>query len=211
MKGSATVSRTVLAAMLTLAFILIPTMTCTNAQSQAISRRIDSQAKISVLQVAKQVVSALQARNGKRLALLVHPKKGVRFSASAYIDVKSDIVFSKNQVQHFWMNRKTYVWGFADGTGDPIEMTPSQYYRRYILNRDFLHPSSININNDRAVGNTNNNAASVYPQGTRVEYYIKNSECAEELKNDWAALRLVLERSNGFWFLVGVIHDEWTI
>ena len=211
MKERALVPHAVLAVILAMSYILIPTPSCTNAQQPATSGYIDNRNRISVLQAAKKVVSAFKTRNGKRLAALVHPEKGVRFSPSAYIDVKSDIVFSRNQVQHFWLDRKTYLWGFEDGTGDPIKMTPSQYYRRYILNRDFLHPSSINVNNDRAAGNTNNNAASIYPNGIRVEYYIKNSSQNNELKNDWAALRLVFERSGSSWFLVGVIHDEWTI
>jgi hypothetical protein len=89
-------------------------------------------------------------------------------------------------------------------------MTPSQYCDRYILDRDFLKASSINVNHDRARGNTINNAASVYPQGTRVEYYMAPLSGEGVPEFDWAALRLVFEKSGGSWWLVGVIHDEWT-
>jgi len=162
------------------------------------------------LRAARQVVEAFTAKDSKRLAKLVHPKKGVRFSPSAYVDVASDVVFFRAKVSQFWTDRRIYTWGFADGTGDPINMTPSQYCDRYIMDRDFLHSSSVSVNNDRARGNTNNNAASVYRRGTRVEYYINPSPGAGVSEFDWAALRLVFERSGGSWVLVAVIHDEWT-
>lgn len=196
--------------MLTCAVLLIGAAFCREVQSlqPAVSR--DDQAEHSVLQVARQVVEAIRAKDGKRLAMLVHPEKGVRFSPSAYVDIENDVVFSSAQVSQFWTDRKTYTWGFADGTGDAINMTPSEYCDRYIMDRDFFNPSSISVNNDRARGNMNNNAASVYPQGTRVEYYIEPAPGKGTREFDWAALRLVFERSGDSWFLVAVIHDEWT-
>jgi hypothetical protein len=170
----------------------------------------DARADSGVLQAARQVVEAFTAKDGASLAQLVHPEKGVRFSPSAYVDSESDVVFFRDQARQFWADQKNYTWGVADGTGDPINMTPSQYCDRYIIDRDFLHPSSISVNKDRARGNTNNNAASVYPQGTRVEYYIAPSPSAGVSEFDWAALRLVFEGIGDSWFLVAVIHDEWT-
>lgn len=170
----------------------------------------DSRPDSEVLQVARQVVEALRTQDGKKLAFLAHPVKGVRFSPGAYVNVASDVVFSRAQLETFWTDKKIYTWGFADGTGDPINMTPSQYCREYIMSRDFSSPSSINVNNDRAAGNTRNNAALVYLNGTRVEYYIEPSIRDEVPGLDWAALRLVFEKTGNSWFLVAVIHDEWT-
>jgi hypothetical protein len=196
--------------MLTFTVVLIGAASCREVQSPQPGASSDAQAEHSVLQAAKQVIEAIRAKDGKRLAMLVHPEKGVRFSPSAYVDIENDVVFSSAQVSQFWIDRKTYTWGFADGTGDAINMTPSEYCDRYIMDRDFLNPSSISVNNDRARGNTNNNAASVYPQGTRVEYYIEPAPGEGTPEFDWAALRLVFERSGDTWFLVAVIHDEWT-
>jgi len=28
---------------------------------------------------------------------------------------------------------------------------------------------------------------------------------------DWRSLRLVFQQSGGEWYLVGIIHDQWTI
>lgn len=170
----------------------------------------DNQVDSSVLQVAKQVVEIFNTQDGKKLASLVHPEKGVRFSPYAFVDTENDVVFSNIQIEAFWADETIYTWGFADGTGDPINMTPSQYCREYIMDRDFLNPSSININNDRAFGNTNNNAAMIYPYGTKVEFYIEPAMQSDTSELDWAALRLVFEKNKNSWFLIAVIHDEWT-
>ena len=193
-----------------LAFVVLLTASCQDVQHRESAGGKDVRAGSDVSQVAQQVVEAFKAKDAAALARLVHPVKGVRFSPSAYVDVKGDIVLFREQVGQFWADRKTHTWGFAEGTGDPIRMTPSQYCDRYIMNRDFSHPSSINVNHDRAMGNTNNNAAVVYPQGTRVEYFIEPSGGKGSPEFDWAALRLVFEASQGSWFLVAVIHDEWT-
>ncbi|PPK73920.1 hypothetical protein B0F87_11331 [Methylobacter tundripaludum] len=196
----------------TLVFValMVATISCSSIDSQEQRTSSDSQSNSGVLQVARQVVEALKAKDGKKLASLVHPEKGVRFSPGAYVDVTSDVVFSRAQIETFWTDERIYTWGFADGTGDSINMTPSQYSREYIMSRDFLSPSSINVNSDRAAGNTTNNANLIYPNGTRVEYYIEPTIRNGVPDLDWAALRLVFERSGNSWFLIAVIHDEWT-
>lgn len=127
---------------------------------------------VTVLYSASQVVAALEVHDGATLAALVHPVKGVRFSAYAWVDVDSDVRLSRAQVTRFWADRRVYLWGHQDGSGDPIEMTPSEYCRRYVSDRDFSRSTSISINGDRAYGNTVNNAAEAYPDSMRVEYYI---------------------------------------
>lgn len=190
--------------------LLIGAASCREGRSPQPAAGSDTQSEPSVVQAARQVVEAFRAKDGKRVALLVHPEKGVRFSPSAYVDIEHDVVFSSTQVSQFWTDRKTYTWGFAEGTGDAITMTPSEYYGRYIMDRDFSKSSSIRVNNDRARGNTTNNAASVYPHGTRVEYYREPALGEGTPEFDWAALRLVFERSGDSWSLVAVIHDEWS-
>ena len=170
----------------------------------------DIQLNQDVLQVAQKVIEAFKAQNGKRLASLVHPKKGVRFSPSAFVDVANDVVLMRLQVETIWSDKTPYAWGYADGTGDPIVMSPSEYCKAYVMDRDFSKPSSVNVNNDQVKGNTTNNVMVVYPLATRVEYFIEPSSHDNQPGLDWAALRLVFEKEGDTWFLVGVIHDEWS-
>jgi hypothetical protein len=159
---------------------------------------------------ARQVVAAFEARDGEQLARLVHPAQGVRFSPYAYVDVAQDRVFLPAQMARFWQDQQIYRWGVADGSGEPIDLTPAQYAKRYIVDRDFAHPTSLGIDADRAWGNTLNNAAAAYPEGRRVELYVEPAADQGDSSFDWAALRLVFQQLNGVWYLVGVIHDEWT-
>lgn len=196
--------------LLAFAVLISVTVSCTKAPSPKEKAITNVNAGTGVLQAAREVIDALKAKDGKRLLRLVHPEQGVRFSPYAYVDVEHDQVFKRNEIKVFWEDRKIYFWGLADGTGDPINLTPSQYYDRFIMDQDFSRPSSISVNNDRAMGNTSNNAASVYPQGSRVEYYVTPTPGQGVPELDWAALRLVFERSSGSWYLIALIHDEWT-
>ena len=63
---------------------------------------------------------------------------------------------------------------------------------------------------DGRLARTLNNVAEVYPEAVTVEYHVEGS--APELGGlDWRSLRLVFERVEDTWYLVGVVHDEWTI
>lgn len=195
--------------MLVFMVLVLAAISCSGVDDSEQSISGSGQADVEILQLARRTLQAFKAHDGKKLAALVHPRKGVRFSPSAYVDVANDVVFSRVQVETLWTDEKNYTWGYEAGSGEPITMTPSQYFRAYVMDRDFLNPSSISVNSDRAAGTTSNNAASVYPEATRVEYFIESSVRDGEPALDWAALRLVFERSDGDGYLVGVIHDEW--
>ena len=122
--------------MFIIAICLFVTVSCTTQQSDK-RLSITDKAENGVIKVAKEVLNAFEQKNGKRLAKLVHPEKGVRFSPSAFVDIKLDRVLSRDQVEHFWIDRSTYLWGYSDGSGDPIILSPTQYCRDYILTRDF--------------------------------------------------------------------------
>jgi hypothetical protein len=166
---------------------------------------------VSVRDAADAVLGAFQAKDGERLASLVHPDKGVRFSPSAFVNVDEDVVRSRDEMKAFWTDSKLYQWGFAEGSGDPITMTPAAYAERYIIDRDFSNATSVSINGDQAAGTTTNNAADVYPMATRVEYYIDPAVKQPAQINAWAAIRLVFENAQGCWLLIAIIHDEWSV
>lgn len=163
-----------------------------------------------IVLVANEVVEAFVRRDGERLAGRAHPHKGVRFSPYAYVDVEEDRVFQPAQLRHFWDDATVHVWGHADGSGEPIALTAAQYVERFVLDRDYRGAGSIGVNVDQQRGNTADNAAQAYPQGTRVEYYVEPAPGGGAAAFDWSALRLVFEQVDGRWLLVGVIHDQWT-
>ena len=177
--------------------------------SESATAVADDPARAAVLGAASAAIAAFQARDGAGLAALAHPEKGVRFSPYAAVDTENDKVFGRTQLKSFWDDPKKYAWGAYDGSGDPIELTPRDYHASFIMDRDFANPTRIGIDDDRAHGNTINNAETVYPKGTRIEFYIAASD-EDAAGLDWAALRLVFEPYQGHWYLVAVIHDQWT-
>ena len=165
----------------------------------------------SVRAVADQVIAAIKGQDGAALSVFVRPSRGVRFSPYAFVDVKKDVVLSGADVATFWDSTKVYTWGREDATGDPIKLTPTKYAERYVFDVDFSAATTVSENDDQAHGNTVNNAAEVYPGDTRVEYYVAGDAVGGQPGNDWKALRLVFEKVGDSWYLVGIIHDEWTM
>jgi hypothetical protein len=144
----------------------------------------------------------------------VHPDKGVRFSPYTYVRVGEDddvdLVFSAEELTGLPADETVYRWGAFDGTGEPIDRTFSEYYGRFIYDVDFAFPTSVGFNEIVGAGNTINNVLDVYPQAQVVEYHLPGSN-PDFGGMDWRSLRLVLENAGDGWYLVGIVHDEWTI
>lgn len=170
----------------------------------------DSDEPQDIVETARQVVAAMKAKDGARLAEFVHPEHGVRFSPYTFVDVGGDRVLSRIAVRTLWQDANVYSWGHADGTGEPIRLTPAQYFERFVMDRDFTAATSVTVNDYPVRGTTNSNAAAVYPDGTSVEFFLEPIGGQGDPAFDWSALRLMFESHGGSWRLVALIHDEWT-
>jgi len=146
----------------------------------------------------------------RRLASLVHPANGVRFSPYAYVDPKRDVVLSRSELTSTWRDNRSFGWGNYDGTGDPIELPIRDYFQSFVYDVDFASAKKVGYNSVLGRGNTTNNAREIYPQSTIVEYHFSGFDPSFE-GMDWRSLRLVFAEKHGDWYLVGVIHDQWTI
>lgn len=160
---------------------------------------------------AKEAVTALQGKDLTRLAALVHPEKGVRWSPYGYVrtEENGDLVSPAEKVGGLFQDGKVYTWGIFDGSGAPIEMTFTDYYQRFVYDRNFAAAPTVATNQIVGQGNTRVNLSEAYPSGGFVEYHFPGTQ--ENAGHDWASLRLVFEQKDGQWYLVGVVHDQWTI
>lgn len=152
------------------------------------------------------VRDALAARDVRRFAGFVHPTRGVRFSPYAYVDTKADVVLRRSDIEPAFASSKTRTWGAFDGSGEPIVLTFRAYLARFVAFSE-LAQLAPRLNGSVAVGNTVNNQRDVYGSAPYVEYY----SAGKNGGTDWEALRVVFEPVNGKLFVVGVIHDVWTI
>ena len=186
-----------------------PSATAAPTASPAPSASLTADPQTVVRARAAAAVAAFRDRDFTALAALAHPAKGVRFSPYAFVDVARHIVLDQATIRQGFTNTRTYVWGFTDGKGDPIDTNVEGYYKRYIYNKDYAKAPTIVIDQRTGKGNSLDNSATAYPGARVVEYYLPSTDPNTTL--DWAALRLVFEEQAGTWYLVGIIHDEWTI
>lgn len=161
-------------------------------------------------QVADRAVEALAAHDFEALAELAHPERGVRFSPYATVDPERDVVLSASELRNAAQDGTPKLWGRYDGTGEPIRSSIGEYFQRFVYDVDFAAADEVARDRRLGRGNSLHNVDEVYPEATFVEYHVEGID--PDLGGmDWRSLRLVLERYEGAWKLVGVVHDEWTV
>jgi hypothetical protein len=89
-------------------------------------------------------------------------------------------------------------------------LTFAEYFERFIYSADFANPEQIGYNKVLQEGNSINNIPEYYPQAEFVEYHFSGFDPQYE-GMDWQSLRLVFEKVDGRYYLVGIVHAEWTI
>jgi len=157
----------------------------------------------------QQVLNALKANDYGTLASIAS-EKGIRFTLGSHIDTAQDLVLSADQIKNAANGMKKYTWGIADGSGAPIVMTISEYFKAHVYDKDFITAPDISDEKILGTGNTINNQKEVYPSGTIVEYHFPGFD-PQYGGMDWESLRLVFEKKDSTWVLVGIIHDQWSI
>lgn len=164
----------------------------------------------TIRKLSDETLYALKQKDMNSFSGYVHPDKGIRFTAYAYINTSKDIVFTKQEAKNLLSNTKKYKFGVYDGIGTDIYLTFLDYYKRFVYDQDFLNAPQVSYNSAIGGGNSINNIKSAYPDGKFVEYHFPGFE--EKYDGmDWRSLRLVFEKSGSTWYLVGIVHDEWTI
>lgn len=154
------------------------------------------------------VVLALKEKNFGVLA--GHMKSGgkLRFSPYVHLDA-SDRRLTASQVTSFFSTAGLKNWGTQDGSGNPILLTTTQYYNRYLFRGDYTAATSVTYNARMASGNLMSNFATIYPGRAFYEYYIPAST---QGGMDWKALDVIWQKdAAGIWRLVALVNDEWTI
>jgi hypothetical protein len=167
----------------------------------------DAEAAVGVL--VRDTLAAFKKRDGPALAALAHPSKGVRFSPYAYVQA-TNITLMAAQLANAFTDPTKRTWGITDGKGDPIILTFADYTGTYIYARDFASSSQTAFNKTIGAGNTIDNTADAYPNAILFEAYDPGPD--PQMKDfQWQCVRLLFERSSDRWFLVSVVHGEWTI
>lgn len=164
----------------------------------------------NLITVAMDVLDSIKNKDMNTLATFVHQTNGLRFTPYEYVDGQNDQVFNPSQVAALANDSQVYTWGSYDGSGDPIDLDFSDYYDQFIYDEDFINPHIIGNNVAIGSGNIINNITTEYPNAQFVEFHFTGFDPQYE-GIDWRSLTLVFEDVGGLWYLVGIVHGQWTI
>ena len=164
----------------------------------------------NIIVVAMDVLDSIKNEDMNTLSTYVHPTNGVRFTPYEYVDGQNDQVFTAAEVAGLGTNTQIYNWGDYDGSGFPIDLDFSDYYDEFIYDEDFINPHIIGNNVAIGSGNMINNITTAYPNSSIEEFHFTGFDPQYE-GIDWKSLTLVFEDVGGTWYLVGVVHGQWTI
>lgn len=163
-----------------------------------------------VMDLSTQVLKALKDKNYEKFTEFFHPELGVRFSPYGHVDTKSDLQFDAHGLLKRHKKKKVLHWGFFDGSGDSILLTTSAYFEKFVYNVDFLNAEKTTLNEMVGHGNSLNNLKEMYPNSMFTESYFSGFDPKYD-GMDWCCLRLVFQKHENQFYLVGVVHDQWTI
>lgn len=168
------------------------------------------QAETIIKEISDKVIRLISEKDMESLSLYIHPEKGIRFTPYTYVLPHQDKVFDQEKIKDFFKDENIYLWGHYDGSGEEIKLTPGQYFEKFVYSKDFIDAEQIGYNTVLSFGNAIENQFEVYSNPIVVEYYFSGFD-PEYAGMDWRSLRLVFEEYNGEWYLVGIIHNQWTI
>lgn len=188
-----------------LIFLFISGTSITNSAVQGTADECESG---SVTDFANEVITAIEAKNGAQLAPFIHTELGVLFSPSAYVDRDESIVMMADQVTRFWHIEEKLRWGYEEGTGNPIDLTPQDYMDKYIAALELSSAAEPRVDRDTVAGTTTyNNINDIFPTSVTLEYRKRELNNADEKGEYWRAVRFVMLEENCKWWLIALVND----
>lgn len=159
---------------------------------------------------ATETLEALKANDFVALATIVNAEKGLRLSPYTFVNAESDVVLKPTDVEKLANDTEEKLWGNYDGSGEEIRLTGKDYFAKFVYDKDFLAAPQISVNERVGSGNSIDNAKEIYPDAQIWEFHFSGFDKQYE-GMDWESLRLVFQKIENHWWLIGIIHDAWTI
>jgi hypothetical protein len=163
----------------------------------------------SIKATGRQVLLFLKAKNYPEL-IKYFSSDGVLFSPYGNIDTLKNKKLMPSAFLEAIQKNWVLTWGSFDGTGDPIKLTIKDYLKKFVYNADYFNPEAVGFDEILKKGNSIDNLKEIYKKNHFIDYHFSGFD--QKLDGmDWTSLRLVFEKQNGQYFLVAVVHDQWTI
>lgn len=164
------------------------------------------------------VLTSFNQHDMETFKKLIHPVKGVRFSKDGIVFLENDLVFTPEAIDKTLSENPVLLWGYADGSGKPINKTFRDYISQY-SEINYLKAPQIAYNEILRGGSAGgNNVKDKYSDNPFVSYHYPytstyTNDSGEEVVQpmSWTTLNLVFEEYQGIYYLVGIVQDNWTI
>ncbi len=156
---------------------------------------------------AVKAMRAISEQDFEALAAFVDPEEGVTFTPYSTVDPASNLTFSAEVLSNAGEDETTYVWGLSSSDSSPIKLTIPEYFDSYVWDADYRGVAELGIDTVLHSGNSLENVSDAYPGCHFVDFYLPATAATDR---DWSSLKLVFQQSGSEWYLVGVIHSEWT-
>jgi hypothetical protein len=156
-----------------------------------------------------QTLAALKDMDFNQIDELIHPERCLRISPYPYL-ADNNRSICPGEFRDLMVTDELQMWGNYDGTGEPIQMNPFEYYQTFIYDSDYIQAPVVGLNVEVSSGNSINNIPEIFPDGKMIEYYFPGFD-PKYGGMDWRSLRLVFVNVDGSWYLSAIIHGEWTI
>lgn len=174
--------------------------------SSAEQDALDTTSNYTLLGTACYALQAFRDRDYDSLAALVDPTRGVTFTPYSTVNPEADRTLRREEVARIGKDTSIATWGFVDGSGEPIQMTAEQYMEAYVFDADYTRAPEIGVDQILMRGNALENLTEVYTDCRFTDFTFPGTD-----GTDWSSLRLVFSPGATSWYLVGVIHSQWTV
>ena len=163
-----------------------------------------------MITLAYSILERIKDNDFVALSRVAHPQHGILFSPQATVAVSTNKRFSIEDIAAFGSDATTYVWGVYGASGEPIEMTPAEYFARFVFYKDYTAAPFVGFNHIVRTGNALENITDVFPNIQFIEFHIPGSEQDPNEAFDWSTLRLGFEKYDGSLWLTVIVHSEWS-
>jgi len=157
--------------------------------------------------MAYRILEYIKDDDFTALSKVVHPEYGVVLSPYATINLATDRRFSAEQIASLDSDTNIYVWGVYNGRGEPIELTPVDYFTEFVPASDFFDAKIIGINQIVRSGNALENITDIFPNVQFIDFHISGEDSIDGL--DWSSLRLGFEEYDGYYRLVTIVYSTF--
>ena len=157
----------------------------------------------------RDILSILKSKKYDSLVKYFSSSDSVHFSPYGFIGSGEQTLSAKDFTTVLSGNKKLN-WGSYDGSGDSINLTAKQYIEKFVYNADFLNAEKIAVDSFVKTGNSLNNLKKSYPGSRFIEYHFSGFD-KKYAGMDWTSLRLVFKEFNDRYYLIAIVHDQWTV